>query len=259
MALIPYLDGAEPYFHAAGPLGCLVIHGFTASPDEVRWLAQHLASQGHTVYAPRLAGHGTTPADLLHLRWRDWYAAALDGYHLLAQVCERVCVVGHSMGGLLALLLASDCAVTCAAALAAPIEFKGPARQARWLHYVMPFSDQSDRTDFPAALRAEQARRGEPVRGRVRYDRWATRGVAQLCELAGVTRGRLAAISAPLLLVYSAADPTVPTSHAAMIAGAVGSAVVERHELQGCGHILPQDSERERVFQLVGDFVGRHG
>ena len=52
-----------------GDVGCLVLHGFTATPSEVRWLAEHLAGQGHTVYAPRLAGHGTTPEALARTRW----------------------------------------------------------------------------------------------------------------------------------------------------------------------------------------------
>src|SRR4030095_16396304 len=95
------MPGAEPYFHRGGKVGCLCLHGFTASPAEVKWFAQHLAAEGYTVYAPRLAGHGTRPQDLARTRWTDWYASASDGYHLLRQQCEKVFVCGMSMGGLL--------------------------------------------------------------------------------------------------------------------------------------------------------------
>nr|PZN53347.1 MAG: hypothetical protein DIU68_12740 [Chloroflexota bacterium] len=258
MAFIPYMDGAEPYFHAGGPVGCLVLHGFAATPDEVRWLGQHLAARGHTVFAPRLPGHGMTPAALRRIRWEDWYAAALDGYRLLASICARVCVVGHSMGGLLSLLLAGDCDVACAAALAAPIELHA-ARRARWLRFVLAYTDHSDRSGFPARLREEQARRGEPVRGRVRYDRWATQGVAELYALSQVAHARLPLVKAPLLLVYSRNDHVVPAGQMSIVADRVASQIVERHELHKSGHILPQDCEHEKVFQLVDDFIARYG
>lgn len=224
----------------------------------MRWLAEHVAGEGHTVYAPRLPGHGTNYRDLSRTRWTDWYAGALDGYHLLRGCCERVFVVGHSMGGLLALLLAANVAVAGAAAMATPVMLRGRSLDyAQWLKYILPYTDQTDRGDLPERIRAEQARRGESIVGRVRYDRWSTAGVAELVRLAHVTRVNLPAVAVPLLLIYSSDDRTVPLENLSLIAGAVGSAVVEQHTLSGSDHILPQDSQRETVFQLVADFVKR--
>jgi carboxylesterase len=254
-----YLPGCEPYLAMGGDVGCLVLHGFTATPSEVRWLAEHLAGQGHTVYAPRLAGHGTTPEALARTRWPDWYATALDGYALLRAHCRRVFVVGHSMGGLLALMLASDRPVAGVAALAAPIQFRGPARWSWLIRLFAPYTDQSDRTGFPERLRRAQAERGEAPVGRVRYDRWPTRGVAELVALSDATRARLPQVSAPLLLLYSERDPTVPLSDADLIVERVASRDVERHTLTACEHILPQDVERDRVFALTAAFVARRG
>ena len=257
MGLISYMLGAEPYLHMGGDTGCLVLHGFTASPAEVRWLAEHLAAQGHTVYAPRLAGHGMTPADLARTRWPDWYATALDGYQMLRASCRRVVVVGHSMGGLLALLLASDQPVDGVAALAAPIRFTGQARYSRWINLVRRYTDQSDRTGFPERLRQAQLTRGEPPTGRVRYDRWPMRAVTELVTLSDTARARLPQVCAPLLLVNSTADPTVTLSNADTIAAGVSSTDIERHTLHAGEHILPQDVERETVFALTAAFVAR--
>lgn len=256
----PILPGAEPYFARGGATGCLVLHGFTASPSEVRWLAGHLAGAGHTVYAPRLPGHGTAFRDLSRFLWTDWYAGALDGYHLLRASCERVFVVGHSMGGLLALLLAASVPLDGVAALAVPIILRGGSLDyAGLLKYVMPYTDQTDRGDFPALVRAEQERRSEPVLGRVRYERWSTAAVAELVKLAKVTHEHLPQVQTPLLLLYSTDDRTVPISNMGVIAAGVGSTVIEQHTLSGSDHILPQDAQRETVFQLVADFVGRMG
>src|SRR5256885_14246546 len=61
------------------PLGCLLIHGFTATPDEMRPLGEALAARGFPVRAVRLAGHGTEVADLAGTRWTDWFASVAEG------------------------------------------------------------------------------------------------------------------------------------------------------------------------------------
>lgn len=255
-AKIAYLSGAEPFFAPGGSLGCLCLHGFGASPAEVRWLAQHLASCGHTVYAPRLAGHGTQPLDLARTRWHDWYASALDGIALLRGVCPRVAVIGHSMGGLLTLLLASEGMVDGAAVLASPIQFsRRQVAQVRSLSYVRGYVDVTDRSPLPQAIRAEQQQRGEPALGRVRYDRWPLAAVLQLFELARTVDQHLHEVVAPLLLLYSYKDLTAGVQHGEYIAKRVRSVRITFEKLQESGHILPQDCERERVFMLTAEFV----
>jgi carboxylesterase len=253
-----YMPGAEPFFHRGSPIGCLCLHGFTASPAEVRWLAQHLAENRMTVYAPRLAGHGTNYRDMSRMTWRDWFNSALDGYHVLRQQCEQVFAVGLSMGGMLALLLAASVPLDGLAVLAAPVIFRSRRMAAsRYFKYIIPYSRQPDRSNLPQLIRDEQTRRGEPVWGRVRYNDWSTRAVAELYTLAQVVRRQLPYITAPLLLVYSESDQTVPIENAAIVARAVCSRVVEQHTLPTSGHILTQHVERETVFALVADFIAR--
>ncbi len=50
-------------FHSWRKTGCLLLHGFTGTPKEMRMLGDSLASDGHTVLAPRLFGHATDPED----------------------------------------------------------------------------------------------------------------------------------------------------------------------------------------------------
>jgi carboxylesterase len=98
--------GAEPFAADGGPVGVLVLHGFTGSPRAVRPWAEHLAAAGLTVRAPRLPGHGTTWQDLSRTDWRDWYGAAEQAFTDLSGRCEQVFVAGLSMGACLALRLA---------------------------------------------------------------------------------------------------------------------------------------------------------
>lgn len=252
------MPGAEPFFIPGNSVGVLCLHGFMASPAEVRWLGTHLAEQGFTVCGPRLAGHGSDYRDMSRQRWQDWYFSALDGYHLLRSHCQQVFIAGHSMGGMLALLLAAHQPVAGVAALATPVVFNSrAAAMAKWLRYLRPYTDQTDRSPLQQTIRDEQTRRGEPVRGRVRYDMWSTNAVGGIFALAGAVQAALPQVSVPLLLVNSEADKTVSLENRDMIVNLVSSAVIESQTLQKSDHIITQDIERETVFAWVVDFVTR--
>ena len=63
-----------PFFLAGGPVGVLLMHGFTGSPPEMRRLGDSLYGEGLTVSAPLLPGHGTTTDECNSVRWQQWTA-----------------------------------------------------------------------------------------------------------------------------------------------------------------------------------------
>src|ERR1700730_7065678 len=103
----PVLAGAEAASYPGGPHGVLVIHGFTGSPQSMRPLADAIARAGFAVELPRLPRHGTAIEDLIPIGWAEWSAAVEDAYDELASRCDRVAVVGLSLGGALAVWLAA--------------------------------------------------------------------------------------------------------------------------------------------------------
>jgi carboxylesterase len=252
------MPGAEPYFARGGPTGVLLIHGFTASPHEVKWMGQYLAEQGHTVYAPRIAGHGTDYRDLARTTWQDWAASALDGYHILRAQCDRVFVGGLSMGGALALYTAAQVNVDGVIALAAPVlPFPGMSPdRLRIVKRLRPYTDQTDRSPFADYILAQQKKLGEPEIGRVRYGLWSTAGLEQLMRMIPQVNASLPEITASVLAIYSKADATVLMPNLdALKAELTGAARIEIHVLDQSSHILTQDTERETVFGLVAGFV----
>jgi carboxylesterase len=68
MFLIPR---GEPFFYKGGTTGCLLVHGFTGTPDEMRPLGKHLSDNGFTALGIRLFAHSTKPADMTRARWQD--------------------------------------------------------------------------------------------------------------------------------------------------------------------------------------------
>lgn len=255
----PYLTpGARPRFRRGNRVGCLCIHGFSAAPTEIDWLADHLhTTLGYTTYTPRLDGHGTDHADMHRMTWREWYMSVRDGYQLLADQCDEVVVAGISMGGLLALLLcaAEDAPLRAAAILAAPTHFNDRnIYWAGWLKHVRRRMALYDRTDLPQIVREEQYRRGEPVVGRTHYEAWSVRAIAQLVDLAAYVRTVLYQVHTPLTLVNAENDDAVPLTCQDYIATHTRSTVVEKHLIAGSRHIITQDRGRDEAFRIVENF-----
>lgn len=262
MSKIPKLmRGAEPKFYRGNEIGCLVTHGFMASPSEVGWLGQHLAQQGYTVYVPRLAGHGIDPKHMRRMRWQDWYAQTLDGYHILRQQCEKVIVIGHSTGALLSILLAVNEVVDALVVAAASVSLglKDPKlRLTRLLDLLRPYTYHLTEPELAAQIEVEQKRRGDSIiNSRVHYDKWATRAIYEYYAVERVARQHLSQVTAPLLLLYAQQDETGTIADAETIAAHVRSSKIEKHILKDGAHIIFQDSGRDEAFQVVADFVAR--
>ena len=69
------LPGAGAYWFEGNDIGCLLVHGFTGTPQNVRPLADYLARRGLAVSAPRMPGHGTAVQDLDATGPQDWLGA----------------------------------------------------------------------------------------------------------------------------------------------------------------------------------------
>ncbi len=257
--VIPHImPGGESFFFRGNNIGILCLHGFMASPAEIRWVGKHLADEGCTVYGPRMPGHATDYRDMERQHWQDWYTAAEDALGILRAQCDRVYVVGHSMGGMLGLLLAAHAKIDGLAALATPVQFASRSMaNAHWIKWLRPHTDQSDTGPLIQIIRDEQNRRGENVVGRIRYNLWSTAAVSELFALSMAVQASLPDVQTPLLLVYSEADKTVGLNNRDMILAHVKSSTIEQHTLKQSDHILPQDSERETVFEWVADFIKR--
>lgn len=242
---------AEPYFFPGDTTGCLLIHGFTSSPKELRLLGEHLANEGRSVLGVRLFAHATQPEDMRRARWRDWVASAEDGWHLLQPLCQRVVLVGMSMGGAIAFILASRFPATGVAALATPHHTPGnpPILLARLLSLVMPYREKGP----------PQWVDMEAFKQHVRYPVESTRSYLEFDALLGEMRRQLPKVKAPVLLVNSRKDPTIRAEerHMESIHAALGSREVSTHWVENSGHILPWDCDRREVFQEVSKFIAR--
>ena len=105
--VVKIIEGAEAFSLGDGPVGALMIHGFTGSPHSLRALGEYLAARDIAVTAPLLPGHGTRWEDLNTAKLADWVDAVETTFFEFAATREEVFIVSLSFGAALGLDLAA--------------------------------------------------------------------------------------------------------------------------------------------------------
>lgn len=148
--LVP-MELDEPFFRAGSGTGCLVLHGIGGTPANVRALADRLAADGHTVYAPVLAGHGTTVGDLAASGEEAWIAGAEAALGKLRDAgCGRIYSAGLSLGGLISGLLAEGGLLSGCVMICPPVRMKPYLRFAALISGVFPYVRYEGKTRWEA-------------------------------------------------------------------------------------------------------------
>jgi carboxylesterase len=245
---------AEPFLFPGSRTGCLLIHGFTGAPKEMRWMGEHLAAQGFSVLGVRLAGHATHPEDMIRSRWTDWIASVEDGYHLLRGLADHIYLVGLSMGGVLALLMSTSLDVKGVVAISTPMEMPADWR----LNYIgllsklRPYMPKSKLP--PGSTWFDK----EAWKDHVSYPQNPVRSIAELDSLLQEMRAALPQVSAPVLLIHSENDKYVlPENMESIYSGLVNAADKTKLLVRQSGHVVTRDAARMQVFEAAVQFVRR--
>lgn len=100
----------QPLYREGGEPGALLIHGLVGTPAEMRPLAERLHAAGWTVDVPLLPGHGVEIEQLFETHAEAWIDRARDALRAIQTAHSPVLVVGHSMGGAVALQILAEAA-----------------------------------------------------------------------------------------------------------------------------------------------------
>jgi carboxylesterase len=247
---------AEPFFFLGDPSksACLLTHGFTGTPKEMRWMGEYLHQQGYTCLGIRLAGHATDPEDMIRSNWTDWTASVEDGYHLLRGVTDTIFLIGLSMGGSLSLLMSTRLAVTGVVAMSTPYKLPDDPRLRHidWISKMIPYMPKSN--EEPGASWFDK----EAWKDHVSYPQNPVRSIGQLHKLLGELRAALPQVRVPVLLMHSSDDTYVlPDSIELIYADLVNATDKTKLYLSGSGHVLPRDAARAQAFQYALEFIRR--
>ncbi|MGH3341688.1 MAG: alpha/beta hydrolase [Carbonactinosporaceae bacterium] len=245
---MPLLPGAEPCYRDGGPVGALLCHGFTGSPQALRQWADYLGDHDITVALPLLPGHGTHWQDMALTRAEDWYAELDRAFDLLRTRCDAVFVMGLSMGGTLALRLAQrhGSAVT-GLVLVNPSLLDGRPllRLLPVLQHIVP-SAPGIASDIK-----------KPGAREVAYDRVPLGSLRSLTRLWEQTRRDLPRVTQPVLVFRSTEDHVVGPESVRLLLARIASPDVEHRLCPDSYHVATLDHDAERIFTGSLDFVHR--
>lgn len=244
-------DVIAPYWLGAGDRGVLLLHGFAGTPPEMRPLAEEMVRRGFMVYAPLLAGHGTSPEDLELTDHQDWIRSADQALDQLRERCRWVGVAGQSMGATIALHLAAS-----RPELRAIVTQAGFIRLRDWRVRLLPVVKHMVRWETPSG--EVDLYNPEAVHELYSYGRRPTRAIAELARLGHLVGTELAAVFRPILVLQGGRDSVVDPSNADRIIGAVSSEIRAYRLFVRSGHGLSVDVDREEVAELAGDWLERY-
>lgn len=260
---------SEPFLFRGGDHGCLLLHGFTGAPGEMRGLGEHLAGQGYTVLCPRLPGHSDRPEDIAVVRWTDWLAAAADGLAYLRERCARVSLVGFSMGGALSIMLAAEGApVHRLALLSVPLRLQGDWRISLLglARHTMPWFYPFAKADFSSPeIRAQFVHRAadidlddlqvqEYIRANVKI---SVAGIDELRRLLARAVSRLPDVQTQALVMHGRNDDIAPLDSPLIMMRRLGSRRKELIWWDDTGHqMLMGGPHRMEIYDRVSMFLG---
>lgn len=250
--------GPDVPHSAAAPV--VMIHGFGG--DLLNWqMNQPDIATDRAVYAIDLPGHGGATKAIDGDGGIAWLAQAVRGAMAALEI-ERAHLVGHSLGGAVALQMALD-----EPARIASVTLVCPAGLGREINagYIESFIRADRRKEMKAAVEALFADPSfvsrDMVEDLLKFKRLdgvpaALRRIAGTAFADGQQRTVLAdalgGLTVPVQVVWGAEDRIIPAAHAAAIAEP------ERHVLPGAGHMVHMERPAE-VNRLIATFIAAAG
>ena len=240
------IKGAEPFFLMGGEAGVLLIHGFSGIPAEMYLLGKSLQDAGFTVLAPRLTGHGGNAKMLEGTTAENWMDAVRDGYAILKGAVKRIYVAGHSMGGVLSLILASEEDVAGVITIAAPITIA----KERGIS-LLPPREISRGMYIPKAQRKNLE--GPKIINR--RQEMPLLSVHEMLDVIEEAKNRMKKITAPTFVIHSKNDHTADPESAGYIIDHIKSQKKRLKLLTEFGHLIPMQEGKEEVFKDIVEFI----
>ncbi len=249
------MKGGESIFiDKKSPVGVLILHGFTSTPYRFKELAIFLSNKGFSVSVPLIAGHGTTPDDLMKTSPADWTDSVMAAYLKLKQISGRIIVIGGSFGSNLAFWLGQETGdeLSGIISISAPIflrfrrlimlrywtygRFKKYYRKPPWANRT-GLTDKMDEVVYSVI----------PIKSLKEF----------LDFISKDTISHLPNIKAPVLIIQSTADLLLRHQSANYIFNNISSAVKELYWFKVCGHNLLSDNTKEELFAKIVDFINK--
>ncbi len=252
---------------------CVLIHGLTGTPYEMKFLGAALNRKGYSVLCPRLANHGA-PLDVLKsTKWQTFYQSAREALLSARREYDRIFVGGLSMGALFALLLAEEFPeyVSGVSCLSPTLFYDGwNTPNMKWLlplAYATPLKHFFYfKEDPPYGIKNEAIRRYvdryyskatlDDLSGveQYGYPFFPLTLLHQLKRLVKFLTPRLGRIRTPIQLIQASQDDMTSVKNSQYIYDRVRAEKKELVLLDDSYHVITADQERDKVAQKMVQF-----
>jgi carboxylesterase len=249
------IKGAETIdMQEEGSHGVLLLHGFGDTPQTLSVLARRLHKSGYSVFAPLLPGHGRTMYAFTRSRADEWIDAARRSLLEMRGRHDAVSVVGLSMGGAIAVILAAEVTDISSLTLIAPyLGMPRTLRLAAATHLVWGGLAGEINARNPRSIRDPIEREKNLAYGAV-----TGRALSELLKVVRTARKALPGVTAPTLIIQSREDPRIAPDIAESALRRIGAREKRLVWTEGAGHIITVDYGRERVFSEVEKWLRSH-
>ncbi|MGX6446376.1 alpha/beta hydrolase [Neobacillus sp. K501] len=225
-------------------IGCLCIHGFTGAPYEVEPLAEYLTKHTDWVFRiPTLPGHGEN-LSLKGVQYQQWIDHAESELKDLIQICEKVYVVGFSMGGMIASYLAAKYPVDKLVLLSAAAYYVNPKQMASEFKSMLLDIFKGNLAGNELFQRYKRKIKATPITATLQFRRL----VASIKPL-------LPQVEVPTLIAQGECDGIVPPKSAEYLYQTINAKKKRLTYIKDSNHHICHCEEKEALFSQVYDFL----
>ncbi len=236
-------------FNINSKKGVYIIHGFTSTTYETRDLAKFLGENGFHTKANNLPGHGTNIDDCNGTKYHEWLEFIERDFAEMLSENDSMYIVGISMGGALALHLASMFPIKKIIVCATVLHFKDHKK----LTWINPF------TKYFYKSVAKNKRFDKEIRDQLKFNGYTHYPLVALDEyfkMAKIIKMELKKVTAPIFILYSKRDLTSPKINVDIVYNTVTSKEKSVNSYNNCSHaMLVKGDDQKLIFSDILEFL----
>ncbi|PID51976.1 MAG: hypothetical protein CR972_04230 [Candidatus Moraniibacteriota bacterium] len=238
------------HFKGTNDTCVILVHGWTSTPYEMRILGEQLNREGFGVDAPMLSGHGINPQAMEKVVWTEWMNDVIRAYERVKKQYKKVYIGGMSMGGNLALLVASKKKdVNGVILMSTPYDMRFEKLGICIARVTSKFTKYK-RKYYPRLGKAQPS-----ITQLISYQYYPLSSVFEAYKAIKKSLNDLEKITQPVFIVQPEHDHLVSHKSVEKFYNRISSKKKEKRYVKRASHNFMGNGEHKDVFQDVVDFV----
>lgn len=229
-------------YYPGNRIGVLLVHSLSGTPQKLEFLAKALSRANFTVLAPCLSGHGTDPANLVKTHYSNWLSEVRESITRLKAICEKVYIIGDSLGGGLGMVASLSNPVAGIVTMSTPIFYR------RHIIWNMVFKTAGRFMEY-------YVKKGSGYKS---YQKVPVKIIKEAYEFTGnEVKTSISEINVPVMVIQGKKDPIVHPRSAQYIYNNIATDKKELIWVDKGEHSLATGSEKEKIFEEIINFINR--